>query len=41
MENVNHEFNYVEKPKEKLKSNYNERKRKGLNGFNDFEDFQS
>ena len=41
MENVNHEFNYVEKPKEKLKSNFNERKRKGLNGFNDFEDFQS
>lgn len=39
MENVNHEFNYVEKPKQKLQSNFNERKRKGLNGFTDFEDF--
>ena len=33
------EFNYVEKPIEKLKSNFNERKRKNLNGFIDFEDF--
>ena len=41
MENVNHEFSYVEKSKEKLKSNFNERKRKDLNGFADFEDFYS
>ena len=39
MKNLNHEFSYVEKPKEKLKSNFNERKRKDLNGFSDFEDF--
>jgi 5-methylcytosine-specific restriction endonuclease McrA len=33
------EFIYVEKPIDKLKSNFNERKRKNLNGFIDFEDF--
>ncbi len=33
------EFKYVEKPIEKLKTNYNERKRKNLNGFIDFKDF--
>jgi hypothetical protein len=33
------EYDYVEKPKEKLKSNFNERKRKNLNEFSDFEDF--
>jgi hypothetical protein len=32
-------FSYVEKPKQKLKSNFNERKHKNLNGFSDFEDF--
>lgn len=35
----NEEFNYLEKPIDKLKSNFNERKRKNLNGFIDFEDF--
>ena len=39
MKNEKHEFSYVEKPKVKLKSNFNERKRKNLNGFSDFEDF--
>lgn len=39
MENVNSEFKYVEKPLNKLKSNYNERNRKGLNGFNGLQDF--
>jgi hypothetical protein len=39
MENVNQEFYYVEKPKEKLIFNFNERKRKDLNGFSDFENF--
>jgi hypothetical protein len=41
MKNANQEFCYVEKPKEKLKSNFNERKRKNLNGFADFEDFNN
>jgi hypothetical protein len=39
MKNANQKFCYVVKPKEKLKSNFNERKRKNLNGFTDFEDF--
>jgi hypothetical protein len=39
MKNLNHDYSYVEKPKQKLKTNYNERNRKGLNGFSDFEDF--
>ena len=39
MKNEKLEFSYVEKPKEKLESNFNERKRKNLNGFVDFEDF--
>jgi hypothetical protein len=41
MKNEKLEFSYVEKLKEKLKSNFNERSRKGLNGFTDFEDFYS
>ena len=32
-------YNYVEKPVNKLKSNFNERKTKGLNGFDSFEHF--
>ncbi|MFH2143302.1 MAG: hypothetical protein ABIJ97_12820 [Bacteroidota bacterium] len=30
---------YIPKPIEKLKSNYSQRKQKGLNSFDDFEDF--
>jgi hypothetical protein len=33
LKNEKLEFSYVEKPKEKLKSNFNERKQKNLNGF--------
>ena len=39
MKNEKLEFSYVEKSKEKLKSNFNQRKNKDLNGFADFEDF--
>jgi hypothetical protein len=39
MDNANHEFTYIEEPKEKLKSNFNESKRKDLNGFTNLEDF--
>jgi 5-methylcytosine-specific restriction endonuclease McrA len=33
-------MNYIPKPIEKLKSNFNQRKNKGLNSFNDFDDFK-
>jgi hypothetical protein len=41
MKNEKLVFSYVEKSKEKLRSNFNERSRKGLNGFTDFEDYYS